>query len=581
MRYPNLHDWIREMKEYTGATDVHICDGSDAEVDMLVRKMLADGTLIELNQESHKQCYLARPLPTDVARAAHRTFVVGTEEEVGKVNNPITLHEARGKVWPLFQNSMVGKTMYVIPYAIGPAEGSQATEYGVEITDSPLLPVTLRTLYSVSVKVRRLIEAGMPYVRGLHAIADLDPNKLYVVHLPETDEIWSVNCALSGGNVVLPKKCHGLRLGSIHARNQGWLAEHMAILGVPQPDGSTFWVAAALPSACGKTTLATSGVITLGDDLAGLFIAPDGSGVRAVSRERGFYGVLKGTNMLSNPTVMRMLDRKVIYMGCAMTPDKKPWWTDCGSPLPPGSTAWDGRPIEQLGPDEKASHDNARFTVSSLQCESISDQLDNPDGVPIGAILFGNRNDHDPLVVRADDWAQGVYLGATIRSLSTAATVGQQGVLKYDRMAMRDFGAYNPSTYLGNWVGFGRRVPKNKLPLILKCNWFRRSDGKTYDWAGFEANKRVLNYAAALSRGEAKERRSIFGWVPADDAIDVSGLNMTREQVARLHHLDPRVALEVLEAHEAELQTYDDLPSVIWQRHEATKARALAALANG
>jgi phosphoenolpyruvate carboxykinase (GTP) len=574
MSLPLVDDWIRETANYTGAANVHICDGSESEAAWLRSLLIEAGQLIECNQETYSGCYVARPKATDVARAKQRTFMVGSPETVGPENNPMSRSEANGKVWPLFQNSMKGKTMLVVPYAIGPL-GSPACEYGVQITDMPLIPLGVRVLETMGPMPLAQIRAGQPYVRGTHAVANLDPSNLYVLNLPDTDEVWSINCAMAGGNVFHPKKCHGLRLGSIHARRGGWLAEHMALFGIERY-GKVYWFAAALPSACGKTTLATLlGLKTVGDDLVGIFIGHDGR-MYAVTRERGFYGVAKGTNMETNPAIAKLLNRDTLFMGCAITPSGEPWWTGCGRPLPPGSIAWNGLPIEQLAPGEPASHPNARFTVDASRCETVDvAALNNPLGVPLSGIIFGGRRGNAaPLVYASNSWQHGVYMGATMMSKTTAATVGKEGVMERDPMAMHSaFGAYHPADYFGHWFGMGRRVAEP--PRIFHVNWFRED----VQWPGFEANKRVLEWMVDVVEGLTQLRDGILGGIPSPGAIDISGLNVTPDDMERLHHVDPRIVLEDVLSHRKYIEGLGDRrPAGLIEEQLRQEARLNAAL---
>ena len=525
--YKRLLHWIEECAELTEAAEVRWCDGTEDEYRDLVRLMLEDGTLLPLSSD-WPNCYLHRSDPKDVARVEHLTFIcTPTEEEAGPNNNWMDPQEAKTKMRALFKGAMAGRTLYVVPYCLGPM-GAKLSRYGVTLTDSPYVVVNLHKMTRTGTGVKAAIEGGRPCVRGLHAMADLDPDRRFIMHFPEENLIESVGSGY-GGNALLPKKCHALRLASVQARREGWLAEHMLIVGIESPDGQTDYIAAAFPSACGKTNLAMlrppAGyegwkIWTVGDDIAWMHEGEDGR-LWAINPERGFFGVIPGTNSKSNPSAFESIQEDTIYTNAAVTADNSPWWEGLEEGEP--ALDWQGRPY---GPDagRPAAHPNSRFTVSIDRCPTCSPKFDDPRGVPISAIVFGGRRSSlVPLVREAEDWGQGVLIGASMASETTAAAAGEVGVTRRDPMAMKPFLGYNFGDYWQHWFELGSKLPHP--PRVFGVNWFRRDRDGRFLWPGFSENIRVLEWILARCRGRAEAEQTPIGLVPQAGALNSAGLD--------------------------------------------------------
>ena len=525
--YKRLLHWIEECAELTEAAEVRWCDGTEDEYRDLVRLMLEDGTLLPLSSD-WPNCYLHRSDPKDVARVEHLTFIcTPTEEEAGPNNNWMDPQEAKAKMRALFKGAMAGRTLYVAPYCLGPL-GAKLSRYGVTLTDSPYVVANLHKMTRTGTGVKAAIEGGRPCVRGLHAMADLDPDRRFIMHFPEENLIESVGSGY-GGNALLPKKCHALRLASVQARREGWLAEHMLIVGIESPDGQTDYIAAAFPSACGKTNLAMlrppAGyegwkIWTVGDDIAWMHEGEDGR-LWAINPERGFFGVIPGTNSKSNPSAFESIQEDTIYTNAAVTADNSPWWEGLEEGEP--ALDWQGRPY---GPDagRPAAHPNSRFTVSIDRCPTCSPKFDDPRGVPISAIVFGGRRSSlVPLVREAEDWGQGVLIGASMASETTAAAAGEVGVTRRDPMAMKPFLGYNFGDYWQHWFELGSKLPHP--PRVFGVNWFRRGQDGRFLWPGFSENIRVLEWILARCRGRAEAEQTPIGLVPQAGALNSAGLD--------------------------------------------------------
>lgn len=540
-----LAAWVNAAASLMQPDAIHWCDGSDAESEALTARMLGDGTLLKLNEKTHPNCYLHRSDPSDVARVEHLTFVcTPNREDAGPNNNWMAPDDAHRLIDGLYSGCMRGRTMYVIPYLMGPY-GSPYARAGVEVTDSPYVVANMRVMARIGSRALAHIEAGNSFVRGLHSIADLNPERRYIMHFPEELTIKSVGSGY-GGNALLGKKCHALRIASWQARTEGWLAEHMLILGIEDPAGKVTYVAAAFPSACGKTNLAMLvppaslkgwKVWTIGDDIAWLHLGPDGR-LWAINPEAGFFGVAPGTSSKTNPNCMATLGRNAIYTNVALTPDNEPWWEGIDAPEPDGLIDWQGRPhVRGSGP---AAHPNSRFTVAASQCPSYSDKANAPEGVPISAIIFGGRRSTvAPLVYEALDWEHGVFTGASVASETTAAAVGQVGQVRRDPMAMKPFCGYHFADYWTHWLGFGARG--DRLPRIFHVNWFRKDGDGRFMWPGYGDNMRVLKWIIERCEDRADARRTPIGNVPATDSLDVTGLDIRRSTLDALLAIDPDI----------------------------------------
>jgi len=523
-----VEQWVFEMERTLRPDRVVWCDGSEAENARLVEGMLADGTLHRLHAQQAPGCYLHRSHPSDVARTEHLTFIASRNRaDAGPTNNWMAPHEARERVFPLFDGAMKGRTLYVVPYVMGPL-GSPFSKVGVEITDSPYVVASMRVMTRMGRSALDQLGTSPDFVPGLHSLGDLSPDRRFIVHFPEERAIWSVGSGY-GGNALLGKKCFALRIAGALARDQGWMAEHMLILELELPGGEVHYVAGAFPSACGKTNLAmlvspleAQGykVRTLGDDIAWLRPGADGR-LWAVNPEAGFFGVLPGTGPRTNPSGLAMISSDTIFTNAAVTPDGVPWWE--GKHDPPAELLdWQGRPWDGAG---KAAHPNSRFTVSASRCPSISPRWQDPQGVPISAILFGGRRARlAPLVFESRDWEHGVFVGATMGSETTAAATGQVGVVRRDPMAMLPFCGYNMGDYFAHWLGMGRSL--SRPPAIFHVNWFRTDARGRFVWPGFGENLRVLLWMIERVKGRAAAEETPIGLVPTEGAINWDGLGL-------------------------------------------------------
>jgi len=537
-----LNRWVDEVARLTQPDAVHWCDGSDDENRKLIALMESDGTLIPLNQETHPDCWLHRSHPSDVARVEHLTFVCTTnEDDAGPNNHWMAPADAHAKVDALFAGAMRGRTMYVIPYCMGPID-SPIARCGVEITDSPYVVANMRIMTRMGAPALARIEREGKFVKGLHSIGELDPEKRFIMHFPEELTIKSIGSGY-GGNALLGKKCHALRIASWQARSEGWLAEHMLIVGIQNPEGETHYVAAAFPSACGKTNLAMlippqsyreAGwkVWTVGDDICWMTPGADGR-LWAINPEAGYFGVAPGTSVNTNPNALATISRNTIFTNVAVTEDQQPWWE--GLPGKP-ATDWQGRAYDAAnGP---AAHPNSRFTVSAQQCPSWSSHAEDAKGVPISAIIFGGRRPSlVPLVFEARDWKHGVLVGAAMGSETTAAATGAVGVLRRDSMAMKPFCGYNYGDYFAHWLSFDQ--PGAKLPKIFHVNWFRKgADGK-YLWPGFGDNLRVLEWIIGRCDGTVHADETPIGLVPRKRDLRTEGLALGDRALDTLLDVDP------------------------------------------
>jgi phosphoenolpyruvate carboxykinase (GTP) len=533
--------WVDEVERTVRPDRVVWCDGTAAENERLIEEMLDRGTLERLHPEHAPGSYLHRSHPSDVARSEHLTFIASRQpEDAGPTNNWMSPSEARRRVGPLFEGAMRGRTMYVVPYVMGPL-GSPFSKVGIEVTDSAYVVASMRVMTRMGRAAVDQLGGGEEFVPGLHSVGDLSPDRRFIVHFPEERLIWSVGSGY-GGNALLGKKCFALRIASTMAREQGWMAEHMLILELSLPDGETHYIGAAFPSACGKTNLAMLvsplvergyRVRTVGDDIAWLRPGPDGR-LWAVNPEAGFFGVVPGTGPDTNPNAMATISHDTIFTNVAVTPDGIPWWEGKDKVPPPVLLDWQGRVWDGTG---RAAHPNSRFTVAARQCPSISPRWDDPQGVPLSAIVFGGRRAHvAPLVFQCRDWAHGVFAGATMGSETTAAATGQVGVVRRDPMAMLPFCGYNMADYFGHWLRMGDRL--TRPPLVFHVNWFRTDATGRYLWPGFGQNLRVLLWMIERVKGGGGATETPLGLVPTEGALDWDGLDIPRPAREELLRVD-------------------------------------------
>jgi phosphoenolpyruvate carboxykinase (GTP) len=543
-----LQQWIDEVAAITKPKNIHWCDGSETEYQSLIAEMLVRGDLTQLNEATYPNCYLHRSDPSDVARVEHLTFVCTPEEiDAGPNNNWMVPADAHQKMGELFAGCMQGRTLYVVPYCMGPID-SPFSRCGVEITDSPYVVVNMNLMTRMGAAALARIEKEGKFVRGLHSTGDLDPERRFIMHFPEELLIQSFGSGY-GGNALLGKKCHALRIASSQGRQEGWLAEHMLIVEIENPEGEKHYLAAAFPSACGKTNLAMlippeshNGwkVRTLGDDIAWLHMDSSGQ-LRAINPEAGYFGVVPGTNVDTNRNAYEMIQSDTIFTNVAVTEDNEPWWEEKNVGTP--AIDWKGQPYDpNNGP---AAHPNSRFTVSAKQNPTYSPLADDPAGVPISAIIFGGRRrELAPLVLQARSWNHGVLVGASVASETTAAASGQVGVVRRDPMAMKPFCGYNFADYWSHWLSFGEK--SDDLPEIFHVNWFRRDASGRFLWPGFGDNLRVLRWIIDRCEGRADAVETPIGSLPKPEDIDVVGLDMQNGDLEELLKVDREAWIEEL-----------------------------------
>ncbi len=539
-RPKSLEQWVEEVAAHTRPRNIHWCTGSDEEFDTLVAQALADDTLRPLDQERYPDCYLHLSDPSDVARVEHLTFVCTTDrDDAGPNNHWMAPDAGHAKVDALFAGAMQGRTMYVVPYCMGPID-SPYSRCGVEITDSRYVAINMKLMTRMGDAALRRIEADGSFVRGLHSTGDLDPERRFIMHFPEEMMIKSIGSGY-GGNALLGKKCHALRIASYQARSEGWLAEHMLIVGVESPTGDTHYIACALPSACGKTNLAMLvppasqpgwKIWTLGDDIAWLHLDDSGR-LCAINPESGYFGVVPGTNEDSNPNAYRMIQHDTIFTNVARTDDGEPWWE--GKAVGEPAFDWRGRRYDPNG--GPAAHPNSRFTVAASNNPGYSELAEAPGGVPLTAIVFGGRRrELAPLVFEARDWRHGVLVGAGVASETTAAMIGEVGVVRRDPMAMKPFCGYNFADYWAHWLSFTER--SDRLPRIFHVNWFRRDAEGRFLWPGFGENLRVLRWIIDRCEGKIGATETPIGYLPKPGDIDTEGLDIDAQTMESLTAVD-------------------------------------------
>lgn len=597
---PNVLKWVEEMTALTKPDKVVWIDGSKEQIDALKAEAISTGEMIELNQEKLPGCLYHRTLPNDVARVEDRTFICcKNKEDAGPTNNWMDPDEMKAMLTPMYDGAMKGRTMYVIPYSMGPI-GSPLAKVGVEVTDSIYVVLNMNIMTRMGKQAfENLGDESNDFVRGLHSKADVDPEKRYIVQFPEDNAIWSINSAY-GGNVLLGKKCFALRIASYQGKNEGWMAEHMLILGVKKPDGEVKYISAAFPSACGKTNLAMLippegykkdgyEVFTVGDDIAWMKPGPDGR-LYAINPENGFFGVAPGTNAKSNYNALASTMKDTIFTNVAINNDDMTvWWEGLDKNPPENATEWKGAKVNGkeftsvMGADgkpQKLAHPNSRFTAPAKNCPCISPEFDNPAGVPISAIIFGGRRaSTTPLVYQSFDWTHGTYVGSAVSSETTAAATGAVGVLRHDPMAMKPFIGYNVGDYWAHWLEMGEKLG-DKAPKIFNVNWFKQDENGNFIWPGFGDNMRVLDWIIKRCEGTIDAEETAIGYVPKKGDINVEGIEdkVTPEIMDKLLAVDK----ELWTAEIAEMRRYykediadkgGKIPDELWAQLDALEAR--------
>lgn len=571
--------WVEEMAALTKPDRIEWMDGSEEERDRLEAHSVSIREMYRLDQEKYPGCLLHRTAINDVARVEHRTFIcTSKKEDAGPTNNWMAPADAYDKVGRLFDGSMKGRTMYVIPYIMGPV-GSPFSKVGVELTDSSYVVQNMRIMTRMGDVAWKQLGDSPDFVKGLHGKAQIDEENRYIMHFPEDKTIWSVNSGY-GGNVLLGKKCFALRIASHMARQEGWMAEHMLILGIEDPEGRVEYVTGAFPSACGKTNLAmlippayAKGyrVWTVGDDIAWMRPGEDGR-LWAINPESGFFGVAPGTSMKSNPNALLTTRRNTIFTNVVHTEDNGVWWEGMGVPPPARGIDWKGNPWTPESP-EKGANPNSRFTAPASQCPCISPEWENPAGVPISAILFGGRRARTaPLVYQSFDWNHGVFVGATMASETTAAAAHAIGVVRRDPMAMLPFCGYNMGDYFRHWLEMGERI--RRKPLIFNVNWFRTDDGGKFIWPGFGDNFRVLRWILDRCDGKVDAVETPIGYVPKAEDIDLTDLEgFTLEDLRGILTIDADLWQEEIKGIEEYFAKFDHLPGELRSQLDALKKR--------
>jgi phosphoenolpyruvate carboxykinase (GTP) len=575
-----VRDWVRETATLTGADHVFWCDGSEGEKEYLTHQAVQQGVLIPLDPKKWPRCYYHHSNPNDVARVEHCTFVcTRREKEAGPTNNWMEPKAMRQKLRGMLTGAMKGRTMFVIPYLMGPP-GSPLAKVGVELTDSIYVVLSMRIMTRMGQVAWDHLGDSDHFNRGTHSVLDCNPERRFIAHFPEANEIISVGSGY-GGNALLGKKCLALRIASFLGRDEGWLAEHMLVLGVEEPNGRKSYVAAAFPSACGKTNFAMMippksyqgwKLTTIGDDIAWMKTGPTGR-LHAINPENGYFGVVPGTNGKSNPNAMKIMAHDTIFTNVARTPDGDLWWEGKDNPPPPNLIDWRGNPWNPNS-GEKAAHPNSRFTAPMSNNPALAPEVNDPEGVPINAIIFGGRRASTiPLIFQAFSWFHGVFVGASMGSEMTAAAVGGHGQVRGDPMAMLPFCGYNMGDYFDHWMEMRKLI--KILPRIFHVNWFRKDAGGEFYWPGFGENMRVLEWVVGRCHGHADAREGPIGWVPRCADINTEGLEgMTRERFAEMMKIDPEEwRRELVFQNELFIKIYHELPKELIYQRELLIAR--------
>jgi phosphoenolpyruvate carboxykinase (GTP) len=571
-----LRKWVDEVARLTQPESIHWCTGSAAERATLIDLMMRSGNLTKLNETTHPDSYLHRSHPSDVARVEHLTLICTRDrEDAGPNNNWMDPSEAHRKIDELFVGAMRGRTLYVVPYCMGPID-SPHSRCGVEITDSPYVVVSMQTMTRMGEAALRRIERDGTFVKGLHSVGDLNPERRFIMHFPEENLIKSIGSGY-GGNALLGKKCHALRIASWQARQEGWLAEHMLIMGVQRPTGEIHYLAGAFPSACGKTNLAMLvppksmpgwRIWTVGDDICWLHVGKDGR-LYAINPEAGYFGVVPGTNRKTNRNAFAMIQHDTLFTNVALTADRQPWWEGLNGGVP--TLDWQGRPYERG--HGFAAHPNSRFTVAARHNPMYSSMAEAPEGVPISAILFGGRRrELAPLVYEARSWAHGVFIGASMASETTAAAEGQVGIARRDPMAMKPFCGYHFGDYWNHWLSFEQRA--SRLPRVFHVNWFRQDREGHFLWPGYSENLRVLDWILRRCDATVGARETPIGCLPYAADIDIANLDLRDGALEPLLSINPEAWDAELAAVEEYLRGFDPrLPQQLYTELATTRER--------
>ncbi len=572
----HLFDWVHSVANITKPSSIYWCDGSDEEYQSLIREMLSKKILIEINQDEFPSCYLHRSDPNDIARTEESTFVcTRNKEDAGPNNNWMPPEKAKDILLDILKDSMRGKTMYVVPYLLGPFD-SKFSRVGIQITDSPYIVANLRILTRMGRIALKKLGGSSDFVKGIHAMVNLDPRNRLICHFPEEKLIISVNTNY-GGNAILSKKCHALRIASYEARKEGWLAEHMLLVNVEDPEGRIYGIAGAFPSASGKTNFAMMKpslkgwkVYTVSDDITWLFV-DEKKRLRGINPEKGFFAVATGTNYKTNPILMQVIKRNTIFTNTALTQDGLPWWEGLEDPGPDKIIYnWKGEVWDRKGP---AAHPNSRFTVAIEQCPTLSPFFDDPKGVEISIILFGGRRRRTvPLVFEAFDFVHGVLVGAMLRAETTVARVGKVGVVRNDPMAMLPFCGYNLGDYLSHFLAVMKKLEQK--PKFFNVNWFRTDEEGRYLWPGFGENIRIIKWMIERLRGEADAVETAIGYVPSIDSLDLEGLEISRKDLEKLFEINEKEWIEEFNETEKFFNMFGDrFPKELWDKFYEIKSR--------